>query len=124
MFKLINIKLAKLMQMKHPYSNKIKNKIVNSDSITIFNELTSSSTTTTATTPQNKELNHILKQIANDLNYLKKSIQKDDDEEISLLDWKFASCVIDRFLFLITFIYLIISFICIIVTAKNFFKFY
>jgi hypothetical protein len=48
----------------------------------------------------------------------------DDDEEISLLDWKFASCVINRFLFLATFIYLIISFICIIVTAKNFFKFY
>jgi hypothetical protein len=120
MFKLINIKLAKLMQMKHPYSNKITNKMVKSDSITIFNELTTTATTTT----QNKELNHILKQIVNDLNYLKKSIQKDDDEEISLLDWKFASCVIDRFLFLITFIYLIISFICIIVTAKNFFKFY
>jgi len=79
------------------------------------------SLTSTTTTSQNKELNYILKQIVNDLNYLKRSFQKDDDEEISLLDWKFASCVINRFLFLTTFIYLIISFICIIETAKKIF---
>ena len=68
-------------------------------------------------------LENLLKKISDDLAYLKKSTQEDDQEELCLLKWKFATMVIDRLFFLLTIFYLVISFLCIILTSQNFFKF-
>ena len=67
-------------------------------------------------------LKRVLRKIAYDLEYIKQSIQEDDDEELLILKWKFVSMIIDRLFFYIIIIYLIITFSGIILSSSNFYK--
>ena len=85
----------------------------------IYDLDTTSNNTTDAT---NKELRYTLKKILDYLVILKETHEKNEENELILLKWKFASLVLDRFFFCLTLTYIIISFVCIIMTSSGFYK--
>ena len=72
---------------------------------------------------QDEILKEYLTNILNDLNFFKKNIESKKKYEKLLLKWHFAAMVIDRFSFIVSFVYLIVTLITFVLTMKNFYKF-
>lgn len=111
--KLVLNYLARIFQMKQPTALSAFTKTE------IYDLDTTSNNTTDAT---NKELRYTLKKILDYLVILKETHEKNEENELILLKWKFASLVLDRFFFCLTLTYIIISFVCIIMTSSGFYK--
>jgi hypothetical protein len=64
-----------------------------------------------------------LKLIANDLKYIKNFISKTEKDEDLLLKWNFAAATLDRLFLIIACLYTFITFLAIIATNKNYYRF-
>lgn len=64
-----------------------------------------------------------LKLIAKDLKYIKNFISKTEKDEDLLLKWNFAAATLDRLFLIIACLYTFITFLAIIATKKNYYRF-
>ena len=60
--------------------------------------------------------------IVEDMKYFRSNIESKKKYEKILLKWHFSAMVIDRFCFILSFTYLIVTFIAFILTMKNFYR--
>ena len=105
--------MAKIFQMKPPTAlSKTKKTETHDFEITLLSTIDST----------NKEIRHILKKISDDLANLREAHEENEKNELILLKWKFSSMILDRFFFCLTLLYIIISFVCIIMTSPVFYK--
>lgn len=64
-----------------------------------------------------------LKLIVRDLKYIKNYISKTEKDEDLLLKWNFAAATLDRLFLIIACLYTFITFLAIIATNKNYYRF-
>lgn len=78
--------------------------------------------THTVNTKQDEILKEFLSSIAENLEFFKKNIESKKRYEKLLVKWYFAAMVIDRFCFVVSLIYLIVTFVTFVMTMKNFYR--
>ncbi len=112
--------LAKFLRMKLP--SKLE-EFTNKKKLFDFKLVNKESLCETKDDKFNLNLKKILRKISNDLEYIKQSQEEKDEDELLMLKWKYVTMVIDRLFFYLIIFYLFITFVSIILTSKNFFKF-
>ena len=70
-----------------------------------------------------KEILKYQTKLCNDVNFIKKTIEKEDNFKKNLAKWRFAAKVIDRLGFFLSILYLIITVVAIMLSVEGFYHF-